>query len=61
MIWRTVKETASHKYQQQMLTGKRRAVKKDGDVGSPFHTHWLRGGEFRKGRSSGAKPELEAK
>jgi protein gp37 len=49
-LWKTVRETPHHVYQQHKLSGKRRAMPRVADAGEPYHVAWLKGGEFRKTR-----------
>lgn len=50
ILWKTVKKTPCHLYQQHRLSRKRRAVGTTEVQVKPYHADWLTGGEFRKSR-----------
>ena len=53
LLWKTVKETPSHSYQEhKWFKRKRRAVPRVPSAGEPFHGAWVAGGEFRKTRAA---------
>jgi hypothetical protein len=60
IIWKTIKETPWHLYQQKRWSNKRRAVGTTDLAIKPYHGEWVKGGDFRKPRGPAVKAEVAA-